>query len=59
MSTESHQKILPDYEDLITSLNITSSINLSNFSRVYHKPVWFTDVSNVVVPSDNLHGFLM
>ena len=29
MSTESHQKILRDYEDLITSLNITSSIKLS------------------------------
>ena len=29
MSTESHQKILRDYEDLIASLNITSSIKLS------------------------------
>ena len=30
-----------------------------NFSRVCHKPVWLTNVSSAVVPSDNFRGFLI
>ena len=37
-STESHQEILPDYEDLITSLAQYSSKS-SSFSRTFPKPV--------------------
>ena len=60
ISTESYQQILPDYEDLITSLQITSRISSSTIlfqaikllSRVSH------DLS-VVVPSDSFYGCLI
>ena len=54
ISAELHQQILPDYEDLITSLEITSSIN-----PVSVKPVWLSNNLSVAVPSVNFHGFLI
>ena len=57
--------MLPDYEDLITSLEITGSISLTLFqvikflSRVSHKPVWLTKDLSVVVPSDSSHCCLI
>ena len=67
ISTESYQQILPDYEDLITSGQITSSIASSPIlfqviellSRVSYKPVWLTKDLSVVVPSDSSHGCLI
>ena len=59
--------MLLDYEDLITSLQITSSIASSPIlfqvikflSRVSHKTVWLTNNLSVVVPSDSSHGCLI
>ena len=54
--------MLPDYEDLITSLQIASSIRpilfqvIKFLSRVSHKPVWITNDLSVFVPSDSSHG---
>ena len=31
----------------------------SSFSRVCHKPVWLTNDLTAVVPSGNIHGFLI
>ena len=64
ISAELHQQILPDYEDLITSLEITSNISpifskSSSFSRVSVKPVWLSNNLSVAVPSVNFHGFLI
>ena len=58
--------MLPDYEDLIISLQITSSIASSPILfqlikfllRVSDKPVWLTNDLSVVVPSDSSHGCL-
>ena len=64
IATESYQQILPDYEDLITSLQISSSISpilfqvIKFLSRVSHKPVWLTNDLSVAVPSDSSHGCL-
>ena len=59
--------MLPGYEDLITLLQITSSIASSPilfqfikfFSKFSHKPVWLTNDLSVVVPSDSSHGCLI
>ena len=67
ISTESYQQILPDYEDLITSLQITSSIASSPIlfqvikflSRISHKSVWLTNDLSFAVPSDSSHGCLI
>ena len=65
IATESYQQVLPDYEDLITSLHITSSISpilfqvIKFLSRVSHKPVWLTNDLSDVVPSDSSHGCLI
>ena len=65
ISNESYQQILPDYEDLMISLQITISISsilsqVTKFlSRVSHKPVWLTNYLFVAVPSDSSHGFLI
>ena len=65
ISTGSHKQILPDCEDLITSLRITCSNSQyfsksSSFSRLCHKPVrQLTNVLNVVAPSVNFHGFFI
>ena len=64
IATESYQQVLPDYEDLITSLQITSSIASSPIlfqvikflSGVSHKPAWLTNDLSVAVPSDSSHG---
>ena len=65
ISTESYQQIFPDYEDLIISLQIISSISPIPFqvikclSKVSHKPVWPTNDLGVVVPGDSSHGCLI
>ena len=65
IATESYQQILPDYEDLITSLQITSSISpilfqvIKFLSRVSHKPVWLRNNLSDLVPSDSSHGCLI
>ena len=62
---ESYQQILPDYENLITSLQTTIRISPILFqvimflSRTSHKPVWLTNDLSVVVPSDCSHGYLI
>ena len=64
ISTESHQEILPHYEDSITSLLLALAQYFSkpsNFSKVCHKPVCRTNVLtlSMTVPSDNFHGALI
>ena len=66
MSTELHKQILPDYEDSIASLQITSSISqilLLQFlilsEQFVLKPVRLTNALSAVVSSDNFHGLQM